>query len=364
METYSVYLPNYTIGAGDVYKKIPEICASSGKSIVLIGGKTALSVAEGPIREGIQGSDMMITDVVWYGGDATFGNVDTLCANPSVKEADMIFGVGGGRALDTVKIVASRLNKPMYAFPTIASNCAPVTKVCVFYHEDHTFKGLEWAKTPPCHTFINTKIIGEAPIEYIWAGIGDALSKEYESSFAARGLDLSHTDQIGVDIGQHCAAPLLRYGKQALDDIKAGEVSHALAQVILNIIVTTGLVSVCVVNDFNSACAHAIYYGSTILPEPEGHVRLHGQVVAYGVLVQLAVDQRYDEYEKVYAFNRSLGLPVCLADIWVTSDDDKNKLLDHSAIQKDLEVTPYPVTRDMLAKAVDWMEDYHQKQKA
>lgn len=358
MNTYSVHLPSYTIGAADVYEKIPKICGAYGRKIAIIGGKTALSKAEDAIRAGLQGSDFSITGVFWYGGDACYDNINALCEKKEVQEADMIFGVGGGRALDTVKVVTKRLKKPMFAFPTIASNCAPTTMVAVIYNSDHTFHGLEYPETPPTHTFINTKIISEAPREYIWAGIGDALSKQYESSFSARGRDLPHSDQLGVDIGSNCAAPLLRYGKKAMDDVDAGRTSYELTQVILNIIVTTGLVSVLVDQDYNSAVAHSIYYASTMLPAPEdGSKRLHGQVVAYGVLVQLAVDKQFDQFADVYAFNKSIGLPTCLADIYV-DETLRDKLIEHALYQDDLSCVPYPVTREMFDEALTYIENY------
>lgn len=363
MEMTSVFLPNFTIGGADVYKKVPEIAGPYGKKAVLIGGKTALEKAEKAICEGLEGSPIKALGSLWYGGEATVVQVERLMTEALVKEADMLFAVGGGRVMDTVKVVGDRLGKPVFAFPTIASNCAPVTKVCVFYREDHTMEGLIFVQSPPKHTFINTQIIAEAPKEYIWAGIGDALSKQYESSFASRGLTLAHSDQVGVDIGHNCAGPLLKYGKAAMDDVQAGRTSQALAEVVLNIIVTTGLVSVFVKNDFNSAVAHAIYYGATFLPAPlNGQVRLHGQLVAYGTLIQLLVDQDQENFEKVYALNRSIDLPVCLADIWVDTPDLKEQMIDHALKQNDLKVVPFEVTRDLLSQAIDDLEAYHKSQ--
>ncbi len=358
MNTYSVHLPSYTIGAADAYERIPKICGSYGHKVAIIGGKTALSKAEDAIRAGLQKGDFSITGVLWYGGEASFENITALSEKEEVQEADMIFGVGGGRALDTVKMVADRLKKPMFAFPTIASNCAPTTKLCVIYNADHSFHGPEFAETPPTHTFINTKIIAEAPRQFLWAGIGDALSKQYESSFAARDRILPHSDQLGIDIGYNCAAPLLRYGKKAMDDADAGRTSYELAQVVLNIIVTTGLVSVLVNHDYNGAVAHAIYNASTILPPPkDGSKRLHGQVVAYGVLAHLAVDKRFDDFAEVYAFNKALKLPTSLADIHIDGDL-REKLLDQTVRQNELVVVPYPVTRDMIDKAMTYIENY------
>ncbi len=51
-----------------------------------------------------------------------------------VIAADMLFLVGGGRAIDEGKEIATILDKPHFTFPTLAStNCAPVTEIAVFY---------------------------------------------------------------------------------------------------------------------------------------------------------------------------------------------------------------------------------------
>lgn len=115
----------------------------------------------------------------------------------------MVFAVGGGRAIDTCKTLCDMENKPVFSFPTIASNCSPVTAVCVIYDDEtHGFKELYFPQKSPLHSFINTKIITEAPYEYIWAGIGDALSKQYETGFSSRNDEMSHTNALGVQISK------------------------------------------------------------------------------------------------------------------------------------------------------------------
>lgn len=360
MESYSVYLPSYTIGGGDVYKKVPDICRAYGTKVVVIGGKTALEKAKDALLDGVADSEIELVDFIIYGDDATYENVERLTAMDVVNHADMIFGVGGGRALDAVKVVADRVDKPLFTFPTIASNCAPVTIVCVMYHADHSFKELTFAKRPAVHTFINTKIIAESPNQYFWAGIGDALSKQYESTFKAHGVDLPHSDQLGVDIARNCASPLLKYGAEAMADKEAGKVSEALAQVILNIIVTTGMVSVLVDNTYNSAVAHAIYYGTTVLPHVEEN-HLHGELVSYGILVLLMLDGQTENFKQVYNFNRSIKLPTCLADIEV-DNNDLEVVLDEVMLKKDIVGSPYEIKRDAVKKAILDLEDYHAKQ--
>ncbi len=46
----------------------------------------------------------------------------------------MVFGVGGGKALDTAKCLCITDDKPVFTFPTIASNCAACTSVSIIYN--------------------------------------------------------------------------------------------------------------------------------------------------------------------------------------------------------------------------------------
>lgn len=72
----------------------------------------------------------------------------------------------------------------------------------------------------PAHIFINPDVIAKAPSEYFWAGIGDALSKQCEVEFATQGKILDHTATMGLALAKTCTAPLLKYGKQGMEDCK------------------------------------------------------------------------------------------------------------------------------------------------
>ena len=323
MSSYSLYLPNYTVGA-DAYKAVPHVCRRFGKTAVVIGGKTAMSKAKEALEDGVKGSNLTITDYIWFGGDATYENVETLKNNPTVQAADMIFAVGGGRVCDTCKTLAAKMDKALFTFPTIASNCAPVTAICVMYKEDGSLSNYYFIPGPALHTFINTQIIAEAPGHFLWAGIGDALSKEYEVEFATRGMELKHTPLMGASLASACATPLYSYSAKALEDCKKNVASFELEQVALDIIISTGLVS-----NFatgmpeyysNSNIAHCVYNGSTKIPACAEH-HSHGEVVSYGVMCLAAYADNQALLEKVCKFNMSLGLPICLADIDLTEND-------------------------------------------
>lgn len=256
MSYYSVNLPSYTIGEG-CYKEIPHTTRFYGKTAVVIGGKIAMSKAKDKILEGIKDSDVEILDFIWYGGDSTYENGNALIDMDVVKKADMIFAVGGGRACDTCKYVANEMDKPLFCFPTVASNCASVTAISVIYNPDGSFREYYYPKNAN-HTFIESSIIADSPEELLWAGIGDALSKECEAVFASKEDELSHTPMMGVQLSKICTTPLVEYGKKALDDLRANKVSYELEQVALDIIISTGLVSNMV------SAAPKYYYNSSL----------------------------------------------------------------------------------------------------
>lgn len=289
MENYSISLPSYTIGER-AYEKIDEICLSFGKKAVCIGGKTAISKVKDLIEKS---TSIKILDFVWYGGEASYENVEKLKENDAVKNADMIFGIGGGKALDTAKALAFTVDKPVFTFPTIASNCAGTTAVSIMYNSDGSFKEPFFFSAPAKHCFIYTPVIAKSPWKYIWAGMGDTYAKYFESKMSSRGEDLVHYHALGVTVSELCLYPLLKYGKKALDDFKAGINSFEVEQAVLSVVVTTGIASILLtaehIIDYNTGLAHAVFYALTSYPHIEER-HLHGEVVGYGVLILLLVD--------------------------------------------------------------------------
>ncbi len=356
MKNYNIYLPSYTVGV-DAYHEISNICLSYGKKIIAIGGNTAIEKSKYSILKAIEGSDLEILDFVWYGGDSSYENVELLKNNILLQEADMIFAIGGGRSVDTSKVLADQLKKPIFTFPTIASNCAACTSVCVIYNNEGIFKELYFPKKPASHTFINTKIIAEAPESFLWAGIGDAISKEFESSFSARNDELEHFNALGIQIAKMCTKPLVEFGAKALNDCKENNATYYLEQVILDIIITTGLVSNLVINDYNSCLAHSLYYGMTVLKQIEEH-HLHGEVVAYGTLVLLTCDKQYDELSTVYKLFKSIALPTKLKNLEVSIEE--LPLVINKALQTDdIKHVPYEITYDLIYKSILELEEYN-----
>lgn len=362
MENYSISLPSYSIGT-EVYNKIGEICSPFGSRVVCIGGKTAISKVKDLITESAASAGLEILDFVWYGGEASYENVEMLKENSAVKNADMIFAIGGGKALDTSKALAYMINKTVFTFPTIASNCAGTTAVSIMYNRDGSFKEPFFFPAPAKHCFIYTPVIAQSPAKYIWAGMGDTYAKYFEAQMSSRGEDLVHYHALGVTASQLCLYPLLKYGKKAMEDFKNGKASFEVEQVILSVVVTTGIASILLtaehIIDYNTGLAHAVFYALTSYPHIEER-HLHGEVVAFGVLILLLVDGDTEMFNTMYDFNKSIALPTCLADLEM-NEDDLDSLVPAVCKMKDIEHNPYKITEEMVFKAFKELEKYNKQ---
>lgn len=351
----NIFLPDYTIGE-KAYEEVAKISRPYGNKVVFIGGKTALEKASDLVKKELEKEGFEVLDTLWYGGEAAYENADRLKNEKAVKEADIVFAFGGGKALDTCKILTGELKKPMFAFPTIASTCASVTSVCAVYKPNGVFEGLYWRHKPAEHTFINTKVIAEAPDKYLWAGIGDTLAKGYEPEFSARGKKLDYYNSLGIKMSTLCYEPLVEHGFKGLEDCKNNKVSESLEEVILSIIINTGLVSNHVINDYNSCVAHALCYGFTTLPKVE-HNHLHGEIVSYGVLVQLILDEKYDEVRKLLPFYKKINLPTSYKWFNVTWKDMQG-VFEKAISVNDVKVAAFEITKEKLEKAVKDLEEF------
>ena len=354
--TRTVSYCNYTIG-DNAYDSVAKICSMYGKRALLIGGEKALAAAKERLLDAIKDSPLQIADTMLFGHDCTYEGMDRLAACAAQLQVDMIFGMGGGKALDTAKGVGEKMGLPVFTFPTIAATCAATTALSVVYKPDGNFDSFYFFERPACHSFIDLTVIAKAPAIYLQAGMGDTVGKFFECHFSARGDQLEHPSALGREVSNMCYEPLVHYGAQALRDCEAGLVSTALEQAVLANIVSTGLVSLLVLDDYNCAIAHSVYYGLVLLPGFE-EKWLHGNVVAYGVLVQLAVDEDLTEAKKLKTFLQSLKIPTTLGEMDVPVDREHlQSVLTETVTGPDMAHIPYPVSEDMIFRAMQLVEN-------
>jgi glycerol dehydrogenase len=322
---------------------------------LLIGGEKALAAGRELFEKALHSLGLHVT-VYTLRGECTIENAQALAAIACETGVEIIAGMGGGKAIDTAKACAYFAELPIITLPTIAATCAAVTALSVMYHEDGAFDKFLFLKGPPDFAFIHTTVIAHAPVKYLRAGMGDAIAKYFESGFSARNDELGYKDALGLSIARTCYEPLSRLGEKALRDCESGMDSLEFREAVQSVIVSTGLVSLLVREEFNGALAHSLYYAMEDLPQIKAC--LHGDVVAWGVLVQLMMDGQEEEAQKVLHFLKSLKTPVTLYEMGIdTASPSFLAAMGNVPGQPDMRHLPFKVTVQMVLEAINKLED-------
>ncbi|MGL4391897.1 MAG: iron-containing alcohol dehydrogenase [Fusobacteriaceae bacterium] len=252
--------------------------------------------------------------LVNYGGECSYNNAEKILAkfNSLKNKPEIILAVGGGKCIDVAKIVAEKSCTDIFVVPTIASTCADTSGLSVVYEDSHKFYELYFLKNPPKKVFIDLYTIYKAPRKYLWAGMGDTLAKYYEFNLKAENQYLNYQTKLGKSICSMCKDSVLKNGKTAYDNDEF--ISDEFREVVATILISTGYVSNLIDFFYNCALAHIIFNSFTVIHEVEKN-HLHGEVVAYGILVQLSIENKHEELDELLKFYKSIGLPTKLSDV-------------------------------------------------
>ncbi|MGL4902812.1 MAG: iron-containing alcohol dehydrogenase [Cetobacterium sp.] len=311
------------------------------KNILIVHGDKSLLAIKDDFFKVLENKNFHF---VHYGDECCHDIIDSILNNLKENTYDLIIGVGGGKSIDASKVLMDKLNIPLFTVPTIASTCAAVSYISVMYNEKHVFEELYFLKRPTHKTFINLETILTAPKRYLWAGIGDTLAKYYEMNMKAEGERLNFNTTMGEKLSHLCKESMINYGSSAL---LATEVTEDFKEVAGVILVTTGMVSNLIDFKYNGALAHSIFDSLTQIKRVEKE-HLHGEVVAFGILVQLELEKKFEELEKLKTFYEKIKLPTKLNEIVIKEEYLKkkdaviDKILD-SAAYSDI---PLNFTRD------------------
>ncbi len=256
-----------------------------------------------------------------FGGECSTPEIDRVRAIAVAHKADVLVGVGGGKTIDTAKIVAIDTAARIVIVPTIASTDAPCSAVAVRYTPEGVYEESLRLPRNPDAVIVDSALVAAAPARFLVAGIGDALSTWFE----ARSNIESRTDnyvaggfpatEAGMAIARHCHEVLMRDALKA----KIAAESGLLTTAVENIIEANTLLSGLGFENCGCSAAHGIHDGLTVLEEVHGH--FHGEKVAFGTLCLLMLENRdRAEIEAMIRFCRSLGLPTRLADLGIVND--------------------------------------------
>ena len=246
--------------------------------------------------------------------------------------------------------LADNYNAAVIIVPTPASTDAPAMGLSVIYTAAGEHVGARHYKKNPDLVLLDTDILAKAPIRFLVAGMGDALSTYPECRANVQSASPNY-----VNSGYHQTIACIAVSKACHETILTKGVSAKLAaeqglctKDVEDVIEANTLLSGLGVQNGSCAGAHSIAEGITVL-EPCAKL-LHGEVVAFGILVQLIVEGApAEELDELYDFFEEVGLPTTFDDLGIpdATEADIMKVAETS-MHSYWDVEPFAVNPQMV----------------
>jgi glycerol dehydrogenase len=316
MITTAIFPGRYVQGAGAL-DLLGEEAARLGRKPLAVVDAAVLRFV-GPALVGKDGAPLAQQA---FAGECCDPEIERLVGEARKIGADVIIGIGGGKALDTAKAVAHALGTPVAIVPTLASTDAPCSALSVIYTPEGAFDRYLFLPRNPDVVLVDSAVIARAPTRFLVAGMGDALSTFFEAEDCRVKRAGNMTGRMGPSsayaLARLCYDTLLEYGEQALRAAERRMVTPALERIIEANTLLSGL-------GFESgglSAAHAIHNGLTQLHDT--HAFWHGEKVAIGTQALVVLGGRPPALvEEVFRFCVRVGLPTTLAQIGLGEADD------------------------------------------
>jgi glycerol dehydrogenase len=341
----------YIQGNGEL-NRIKDHVNHLGNSFFVIISKSGMERFGQKIKESFGNEGNLYFEI--FNGECSKNEINRLRKILEEKKSDVVIGIGGGKIHDTAKAVAYYEKMPVVIVPTIASTDAPCSALSVLYTDDGMFEEYLLLPKNPDIVLIDNESVANAPARLLVAGMGDALATYFEAraskSSNSKTMAGGYTTEAAVALAKLCYDTLLNEGLKAKLAIEQKVPTKAVEKIIEANTYLSGI-------GFESgglAAAHAIHNGFTAIEET--HNLYHGEKVAFGVLVQLVLeDADLDEIEEVLSFCDSIGLPITLDELNI-KEVSKEKIMEVAELScvpgETIHNMPFEVTKEDVYAAI------------
>lgn len=350
----------YLQGPGAI-THLPEMTERLGRTAIMFLGSHFYDREVGRIRALFSDSGTVISfhKVSGHGTAPDVEAFKALIAREPVSP-EVVIGLGGGKTLDTVRIAAAQLDLRMILVPTSAATNAATSGLSVLYDEAGGAKTV-YLRHNPDGILVDTEYVAQGSARMLAAGFADSLATYFEArnNWLANNINTVmpgyRRTLCGKAIAAACLETLLQNGEAAFRAAQSGLRTEAFEDTVEAINLLSGL------GWENNGCSitHAMTPALSVLPETRE--KMHGECVAFCLLVQLVLDREPSErFQEVYRLCRTLGLPVSLRELGIPQDsarDAAQRITERAFALKDtLEVANYPVTPGSLYNAILYLD--------
>ena len=307
MQSHTMELPRLIeIGEkniGDFGKFLNSL--NKPKKVSLISGTNVQRVIRKKIEKSLGAKKIQF---IWHTSkDNQIESLKQIQKNVKKDNSDLIVGIGGGRSVDTAKLISYNLAKPFVSLPTAASHDGMASPfVSVKSDKPHSI-----VASAPMGVFVDIDVIRKAPTRLLASGCGDLIA----NIIAVKDWQLGHKKKKEY-YGRYAADLAMMSAKIVMENSSEFAKKGLDARVIVEGLISAGVAS-CIAGS-SRPCSGAEHLFSHALDKLAPDIGLHGEKCGIGSIM-IAKLQGQD-WKKIVKTLKDVGAPTTAKQIGLKPD--------------------------------------------
>ena len=298
------------------------------KKVSLISGIHVKKILRQKIEKSLENKKIKFA---WHiSKDNQFSSLKKIQMDVKKDHSDIIVGIGGGRSVDTAKMVAFNLDIPFVSVPTAASHDGIASPfVSIKSDKPHSI-----VASAPLGVFVDIDIIKKAPSRLLASGCGDLVA----NISAVKDWKLGQ-DKTGEYYGRYSANLAIMSAEIVMEQSSQYAKKGLDVRVIVEALISAGVAS-CIAGS-SRPCSGAEHLFSHALDKIAPGKGLHGEKCGLGaIMIAKLQGQNWKEIIKTL---KDVGAPTTAKQIGVTPE----QVVDALMIAQDLRPERYTILKEI-----------------
>ena len=265
------------------------------KKVSLISGKNVQNVLKERIEQSLKLNKIQF---VWHTSkNNQIKSLNQIQKHVKKDNSDLLAGIGGGRSVDTAKMVSFNLSKPFVSLPTAASHDGMASPfVSIKSDKPHSV-----VASAPMGVFVDIDVIKKAPQKLLASGCGDLIA----NIIAVKDWQLGHKKNNEY-YGRYAADLALMSAKIVMENSREFAKNGLEARVIVEGLISAGVAS-CIAGS-SRPCSGAEHLFSHALDKIAPDVGLHGEKCGIGSIMMAKLQGQ--DWKKITKTLKDVGAPT------------------------------------------------------
>ena len=304
------------------------ISLNKPKKVSLIAGTNVQKILKKKIEKSLK---LKKIQFIWHTSiDNQIKSLNKIQKDVKKDNSDLIVGIGGGRSVDTAKLISYNLGKPFVSLPTAASHDGMASPfVSVKSDKPHSI-----VATAPMGVFVDIDIIKKAPAKLLASGCGDLIA----NIIAVKDWQLGHKKKKEY-YGRYAADLALMSAKIVMENSSEFAKKGLDARVIVEGLISAGVAS-CIAGS-SRPCSGAEHLVSHALDKLAPGIGLHGEKCGLGSIMIGKLQGQ--DWKKIVKTLKDVGAPTSAKQIGLKPEIIVKALM----IAQDLRPERYTILKEI-----------------